>query len=111
VASLTQTRVVLEDVAQASEHICRVALTPGGTGRVGLELEGHLVDLDAPAARVPWDRVRAVVGSVGPLPGGSRVTVEPGGQVELSGPPAQGVEGAVTALRADRAVLGGALAA
>lgn len=110
-ASLTQTRVVLEDVAQASEHICRVALTPGGTGRVGLELEGHLVDLDAPAARVPWDRVRAVVGSVGPLPGGSRLTVEPGGQVELSGPPAQGVGSAVAALRADRAVLGEALAA
>jgi glutamate--cysteine ligase len=111
VASLTETRAVLDDVAQATEHICRVALTPGGTGRVGLELEGHLVDFADPAARVPWDRVRAAVDRLGPLPGGSRITVEPGGQVELSGPPAPDAGRAIAALRADHAVLAAALAA
>jgi glutamate--cysteine ligase len=110
VAPLIETRPGLCDVAEAVDHITRVALRPGGTGRVGLELEGHLVDLRAPATRVPWARVQAAVRSVGPLPGGSRVTVEPGGQVELSGPPAADAAGAVAALRADLAVLGAALA-
>src|SRR6185312_5137537 len=79
-------------------------------GRVGLELEGHLVDLAGPGRRVPWPRIRAVLDALGPLPGGSRVTLEPGGQVELSGPPLAGVAAAVAALRADRAVLVDALA-
>ncbi|GAA3164956.1 ergothioneine biosynthesis glutamate--cysteine ligase EgtA [Blastococcus jejuensis] len=87
----------------------RAALWSGPVGAVGLELEGHLVDPAAPARRVPWGRIRAAVGSVGALPGGSRVTVEPGGQVELSSPPLPGVAAAVAALRADRAVLASAL--
>jgi glutamate--cysteine ligase len=77
---------------------------------VGLELEAHLVDLDRPAARVPWGRLTAALAALPPLPGGSRVTVEPGGQVELSGPPAPGAGPAVAALRADRAVVAAALA-
>ena len=94
---------------EAIDHVTRAALRPGPVGAVGLELEGHLVDPAAPGQRVPWGRVRALVGSVGALPGGSRVTVEPGGQVELSGPPLLGVAAAVAALRADRAVLADAL--
>ena len=42
----------------------------------------------------------AVVGALGPLPGGSRVTVEPGGQVELSAPPRPASPPRVAALRA-----------
>src|SRR3954452_18320483 len=95
---------------EAVEHVTLAALHPGPSGLVGLELEGHLVDLDAPARRVPWPQVRAAVGSVGPLPGRSRLTVEPGGQLELSGPPAPDVADAVAAIRADRAVLCAALA-
>jgi ergothioneine biosynthesis glutamate--cysteine ligase EgtA len=95
---------------EAVDRVTRAALHPGRTGPVGLELEGHLVDLDRPADRVPWARVRAAVDAIGPLPGGSRVTLEPGGQVELSGPPAAGVAAAVAALRADTAALRTALA-
>ena len=99
------------DLDAAFDHVTRNALRPGPVGRVGLELEAHLVDLDSPQHRVPWPRVQAAVQDAGPWPGGSRLTVEPGGQVELSGPPAEDVGAAVTALRADRASLAAALAA
>ena len=99
------------DLEEAVEHVTRSALRAGSTvGRVGLELEAHLVDLDAPRSRVPWPRVQAAVDSVATWPGGSRITVEPGGQLELSGPPATDVGAAVHALRADRAALATALA-
>ncbi len=98
------------DLDTALATVAGAALRPGPLGRVGLELEAHLVDLDRPAARVPWGRVTGVLAAVPPLPGGSRVTVEPGGQVELSGPPAPDAGTAVAALRADRAVVAGVLA-
>jgi ergothioneine biosynthesis glutamate--cysteine ligase EgtA len=96
---------------RAVDAVTRAALRPGPPGTVGLELEAHLVDLAVPGRRVTWPRILAVVDSLGPLPGGSRVTLEPGGQVELSGPPLPGVADAVAALRADRRDLAAALAA
>jgi ergothioneine biosynthesis glutamate--cysteine ligase EgtA len=111
VAPVTEQRTAVLDLDGAMAHVAGAALRPGPVGAVGLELEAHLVDLADPAARVPWSRVRAVVDALPALPGGSRVTVEPGGQVELSGPPLVGVVAAVEALRADRAVLAAALAA
>ncbi len=98
------------DLEEAVDHVTRSALRPGTVGRVGLELEAHLVDLDDAGSRVPWPRVQAAVDSIGAWPGGSRITVEPGGQLELSGPPATDVGIAVDALRADRAALTTALA-
>jgi ergothioneine biosynthesis glutamate--cysteine ligase EgtA len=108
--SRTSPAVLRTALDEAVEHVTRAALRASPPGRVGLELEGHLVDLDAPARRVPWPRVRSAVEGVGPLPGRSRLTVEPGGQLELSGPPAPDVADAVTAVRVDRAVLCAALA-
>ena len=99
------------DLDGAVGHVLATALRAGPVGAVGLELEHHLADLAAPARRVPWERVRALVDGLPQLPGGSRVTLEPGGQVELSGPPGRDAVEAVTALRADRAVLGAVLAA
>ena len=95
---------------EAVDAVTAAALRPGPIGAVGLELEGHLVDLAGPGRRVTWPRIRAVLDGLGPLPGGSRVTLEPGGQVELSGPPLAGVAAAVAALRADRRVLADVLA-
>jgi ergothioneine biosynthesis glutamate--cysteine ligase EgtA len=109
-APVVEERTAL-DLGTAVATVTAAALRPGPVGTVGLELEAHLVDLDAPAARVPWARITAVLAGVPPLPGGSRVTLEPGGQVELSGPPLPGVAAAVAALRADRAVLASVLAA
>lgn len=95
-------------VAAARARIAAGAFRPSTGGQVGLELELHLVDLADPARRPGWDRVVEVVSAVassGPLPGGSRVTTEPGGQVELSGPPYGDVVAAVAALARDEARL------
>jgi glutamate--cysteine ligase len=94
----------------AVEHVTRAALRPSEPGPVGLELEGHLVDLAVPGRRVPWARIGAVLDRLGSLPGESRVTLEPGGQVELSGPPGADIAAAVAGIRADRAVVTAALA-
>ncbi|MCZ2835835.1 ergothioneine biosynthesis glutamate--cysteine ligase EgtA [Modestobacter sp. VKM Ac-2985] len=100
----------LPDLDAAREHVAARALHPAPTGPIGLELEAHLVDRASPGTRVPWHRVTAAVATLPPLDGGSRVTLEPGGQVELSGPPAADVTAAVTALRADLAAVRGRLA-
>jgi ergothioneine biosynthesis glutamate--cysteine ligase EgtA len=101
----------LMDLDEAVEQVVRAALRSSPPGPVGLELESHLVDLDAPGRRVPWARIRALIDALPPLPGGSLVSLEPGGQVELSGPPAGGVAAAVAGIRADQQVLDAALTA
>lgn len=52
--------------------------------RLGVELEFLVFDADNPALYVPIARI---AGALPALPGGSRVTFEPGGQLELSAPP------------------------
>jgi glutamate--cysteine ligase len=94
-----------DPVETARQHIAESALTANEGGQVGLELEFHLVDLVQPERRPRWPRVRELALSIGPLPAGSLVTLEPGGQVELSTPPAAGVEASVAALLSDREVL------
>ncbi|WP_432506612.1 glutamate-cysteine ligase family protein [Kineococcus arenarius] len=98
------------DVAAAHEHVAARALRDGPVGTVGLELERHAVDLREPLRRVPWDRLTGALRGVLP-PAGSRVTLEPGGQVELSSPPLPGVVAAVEALRRDAAHVDAVLAA
>ena len=49
-----------DPVAAAEEHVAATALRetlpgPDGGGRVGLELEMHLVDLERPGRRPIWD--------------------------------------------------------
>ncbi|AKS31091.1 ergothioneine biosynthesis glutamate--cysteine ligase EgtA [Mycolicibacterium goodii] len=90
---------------QAAAHIGAHSLQHGPLGRVGLEIEAHCFDLSEPTRRPGWDELSAAIADAPPLPGGSRITVEPGGAVELSGPPYDGPLAAVTALQADRAVL------
>lgn len=89
----------------AHDHVLDTALRAAAPGQVGFELEGHLVDLAAPRSRVRWERITSTVGTLGPLPGHSRVTVEPGGQLELSTPPQAGPETAIDRLRLDAAAL------
>jgi len=98
-------------VEAAREHVATNALRDGPLQRIGLELEMHLVDLASPGGRPAWSTVQCALAALPALPGGSTVSVEPGGQVELSTPPLVGVGAAVAALRADRAVLVAALAA
>ncbi len=65
--------------------------------QVGIELEFLVFDRTAPARQVPMARI---AGALPPLPGGSLVTFEPGGQLELSGPPGS-LPGAIALLAAD----------
>ncbi|MDH6196488.1 glutamate--cysteine ligase [Mycobacterium frederiksbergense] len=90
---------------QAAAFIGDRCLHDGPVGRVGLEVEAHCFDLDDPLRRPDWDELSQAIASVPPLPGGSRITVEPGGAVELSGPPSDGPCAAIAGLLADRAVL------
>jgi glutamate--cysteine ligase len=79
----------------------RAALTPSVIGAVGLEIESHLVDLESVAERVAWDRLDPLPGRVCAAAGRSSVTLEPGGQFELSGPPASDILTTVAELRRD----------
>ncbi len=97
------------DLGAAREHLVTSALRAGPVGAVGLELERHVLDAGEPLVRPAWSRVSGAVDGLH-LPGGSRVTLEPGGQVEVSTAPSPGVADAVTALQRDVAVVDDALA-
>jgi glutamate--cysteine ligase len=86
-------------VDAAYAHSCTAALEDSAPGTVGLEIESHLVDLDSVADPVIWAQVEAATPVLGVVAGRSSVTVEPGGQIELSGPPEPDVATAVAALR------------
>lgn len=85
----------------AHARSCEAALAASEIGTVGLEIEAHLVDLRAVSDAVAWPRVEQVIEDVRAVVGGSSVTVEPGGQLELSGRPAPDIVTAVAGLRRD----------
>jgi glutamate--cysteine ligase len=85
----------------AYDRSCLAALADTAVGAVGLEVETHLVDLGAVAAAVAWNRVEPALELVRAVTQKSPVTVEPGGQIELSGSPAAGIAAAVTDMRRD----------
>jgi glutamate--cysteine ligase len=97
--------VELADSQDAARRIGADCLVDGPVGRVGLEIEAHCFDVSDPSRRPGWDELTEVIAQVPPMPGGSPITVEPGGAVELSGPPEDSVLSAIAAMRADRAVL------
>lgn len=95
-----------EDDAEA--HVRGVCFKTGPPVRTGVELEWLVHDRSDPRELIPVDRLDAALAPVeapGALPRGSRLTREPGGQVELSSPPAPTLAGCVTAMAADLAVL------
>lgn len=105
----TLTSPVLNSAAAAALHIAGRTLADGPVGRVGLELEAHCFDLAVPERRPGWQRLTEAIAGLPALPGNSAVTLEPGGAIELSGPPCDGAQAAITAMQADRAVLSAAL--
>jgi glutamate--cysteine ligase len=94
----------------AAQYITDTCLIDGPVGRVGLEIEAHCYDVAKPHRRPAWDEITRVLESLPVMPGGSVVTVEPGGAVELSGPPADGALQAVEAIAIDQALLRAAFA-
>ncbi|HEY0542530.1 MAG TPA: ergothioneine biosynthesis glutamate--cysteine ligase EgtA [Actinoallomurus sp.] len=101
------THLTLDDVY---EHISGVCFKTGPPGQVGAETEWFVVDHRAPDRHVRIDRLRTVMDAAGPPPAGSRITYEPGGQLELSSLPQRGVAAACVALGADIAHVSGHLA-
>jgi glutamate--cysteine ligase len=97
------------DIEGARGYLVEQALSPGQVGTVGLELERHVVDRAEPASVVSWRRINAALDGV-ELPHRSRITMEPGGQVELSSLPASDACAAVKAMSDDDAVVRSALA-
>jgi glutamate--cysteine ligase len=83
------------------EHVSGVCFKTGPPGQVGAETEWFVVDPRDEARHVPVSRLRAVLDAAGPPPAGSRITYEPGGQLELSSLPQDGVAAVHSALAAD----------
>ncbi|GCD99522.1 ergothioneine biosynthesis glutamate--cysteine ligase EgtA [Embleya hyalina] len=99
-----------EDDAQA--HVHGVCFKTGPPARVGIELEWIVhdgVDAHREVAPERLDEALAPLEAEG-LPFGSGLTREPGGQVELSSPPADTLAGCARDLRADMTALEQALA-
>jgi glutamate--cysteine ligase len=91
--------------ADAAQYIADGCLLDAPLGRVGLEVEAHCFDPVDPYRRPSWDAITGVLELLPELPSGSAVTVEPGGAVELSGPPEDGIVAAICAMNDDQAVL------
>jgi glutamate--cysteine ligase len=109
-AAVSAAQAEMVDAAAAAKYIAEGCLLDAPLGRIGLELEGHCHDPADPHRRPGWDEISDVLEKLPALPGGSAVTVEPGGAVELSGPPADGVLAAIDAMSEDQAVLRSAFA-
>lgn len=102
----------------ARNHMTGVCFKIGPPRLVGVELEWFVHDDRCPDEPVPPERLHAALDALpigGPdgtsLPSGARLTLEPGGQVELSSPPADSLTGCVADTRRDLAALRSAFAA
>ncbi|WP_026924254.1 ergothioneine biosynthesis glutamate--cysteine ligase EgtA [Glycomyces arizonensis] len=98
--------------AEAETYIGEHCFTAGRPHLVGVELEWLLRFAGDAAAPVGSEVSESVVVPLeaDPLPRGGRVTREPGGQVELSSHPAEGLAACVADVRSDLAVIAAALA-
>ncbi|MGK5532952.1 ergothioneine biosynthesis glutamate--cysteine ligase EgtA [Streptomyces sp. URMC 129] len=96
----------------AEAHVARAGFATGGAPALtGVELE-WLVRRAGDARRpVPAGAASAALAALGPLPGGGRLTREPGGQIELSTRPAPSLARCVAAASTDLAAIRTALAA
>ena len=96
-------------LADIHDHVRRHCFAPADpAGRVGVELELLTMRGDDPSCRPDPDDLFSVVDHLD-VPGGGRLTVEPGGQVELSSRPHAGVAAAIEATTAGVEALQSAL--
>jgi glutamate--cysteine ligase len=109
-AAISAAQTELADSSAAAQYIADGCLVDAPARCVGLEVEGHCHDPADPYRRPSWREIADVLEHLAELPAGSAVTVEPGGAVELSGPPAEGTLAAIDAMNRDQAVLRSAFA-
>ncbi|MFB6823957.1 ergothioneine biosynthesis glutamate--cysteine ligase EgtA [Streptomyces virginiae] len=94
---------------QAEDLIHGICFKTGPPRLLGAELEWLVLDAERPDLPVPPERLRAAHAAARALPLHSRVTVEPGGQLELSSAPATSLTGCVDDLQADLTAVRAAL--
>ncbi len=106
----------VRDHDEASGYVAMVCFKHGPPIRHGLELEWTVHHRSRPSAPIELPQVRAALGAHAPrsidpaspwlpLTHGSRITVEPGGQVEISTPPSVRLPDLLDTARADAADL------
>ncbi|GAA1402967.1 ergothioneine biosynthesis glutamate--cysteine ligase EgtA [Pseudonocardia kongjuensis] len=106
----------LRSRAAAEAYVASVCFKHGPPALVGVEIEWMLHHPDRPGEPVDLDLLRAALGAHTPpalnpsshgrpLPAGGIVTVEPGGQIEISSPPSDGLFPLVGDVTADAAHL------
>ena len=91
-------------VARAADLVTEWCTGEGGPDRVGLELEWLTVRADD-GGQPDLATLEAVIAATSPAPAGSRLTLEPGGQLEVSAPPFDDVRSAIAAAATDAAAL------
>ncbi|GGK43940.1 glutamate--cysteine ligase EgtA [Pilimelia terevasa] len=110
----------LTSVGQAEEYVAARALRCGRASRTGVELEFTVHHADDPARRLAAPELAAALGAhaptglggaAAPLAGGGALTLEPGGQVEISSRPYASLDALLAATAADVADLAALLAA
>jgi glutamate--cysteine ligase len=92
---------VLVDCAAVHGYVKRVCFKTGPPQLVGTELEWLVAFTDDPTRLVPVELTRSVLAALPPPPYDSRITFEPGGQLELSSPPAHSASDCWRRLAAD----------
>lgn len=99
---------------EAERHIGTVCFKTGPPGVVGTELEWLVCGETEQSAPVPFDRVDAILNQLkqaGSMPKAGLLTLEPGGQVELSTAPAKDLASCISAASEEMSVLRQAFAA
>lgn len=82
-------------------YVGGICFKTGPPGRVGVESEWLVSDAQRPDQHVPLSRIQAAATAAGPLPARSAITYEPGGQLEISTLPLDGISACHAALQAD----------
>ncbi|MFF5432157.1 ergothioneine biosynthesis glutamate--cysteine ligase EgtA [Streptomyces griseofuscus] len=91
--------------AEVDALVQGICFKTGPPRTLGVELEWLIHDRDLPQRPVTPERLRAAYAAVRAVPLGSALTVEPGGQLELSSPPAASLMECVGTVSADLAAV------
>ncbi|MEV7726320.1 ergothioneine biosynthesis glutamate--cysteine ligase EgtA [Streptomyces sp. NPDC087917] len=95
--------------AAAEDLLHGICFKTGPPALIGAELEWLVLDAERPWLPLPPERLSAAHESARSLPLNSRITVEPGGQLEFSSAPAASLRACVGGLQADLAAVRGVL--
>lgn len=101
---MPERKAIRQDVtaeAEAEAHLRGICFKNGPPRLIGVELEWIVHDRHDPATPVAHERLHAAVAALRELPLSSALTLEPGGQLELSSRPADSLTVCVETTSAD----------